>query len=335
MFVKIPLHYLRLSVVALFVVALQSCGPGKPGIYKGAQIPGGMQSKMHGLDNDLLEALKANNNDKLEGMMSSELIAAGHERMRTAEQISYHMQTGDYVLSKEYYIVNQTRGLDTLRERNEGVNNFDLIYERTAPEMYYVFFTPKTPQKWQVTALFCKLSYGWKLCDLELNLSADNGLTAPQLMAQAKKQFDQGEWLEGLNSAGMAEDCLRPYTKMKYLSEDEITNYYNQTAFKTFVKNQHMPVTVGQVNTRPLIIRVLLERNAEGAFPNINYLTKLDLNDTKALAKENEEVGKVIGSVFKGVDKNRKYIYYTIYHDKGNGHANPKEHTDMRQVLKS
>lgn len=335
MFVKNPPNFVRLAVVALFAVALQSCGPGKPGVYKGAQIPNGARNKMHGLTDDLLAALKVNNNDKLEGMMSSEMIAGGHERMRTTEQISYHMQTGDYVLSKEYYIVNQSRGLDTIKERNEGVNNFNLIYERTAPEMYYAFFTPKSPQKWQITALFCKLSYGWKLCDLELNLSADNGLTAPQLMARAKEQFNQGEWLEGLNSASMAEDCLSPYTKMKYLCEDEIANYYSQTAFKTFVQKQHMPVTVGQVATRPLIIRVLLERNAEGAFPNINYLTKLDLNDTRALAKENEEVGKVIGSVFKGVDKDRKYIYYTIYHDKGNGHANPKEHTDMRQVIKS
>jgi hypothetical protein len=319
-----------------FILLLQACSPAKPGIYKNDQIPSGTRSKLHDLNADLLSALKTNIPQTLEMMMSQELIDDRHERLTTTEQISIRMKTGDYSLMSEYYIVNQPgldKGKNIIHERDLGINNFDLTFNRGAHEMYIALFTAKTaPQKWMITATYHKYDYGWKVDKLEINPYAENGKTAPELMEQAKEQLKNGYWLDASNTASFAVNCLRPYSYWNYVAEPAIYKF-NTDALMQVMAHYKLPLLMKDVPTHPRIWRIRVERTPEGSFPNVNYISNIKLYDKEALKKENDVVGKAIGNVMTGIDKDKKYIYYTIYNETPKG-VPYNDHYDLKQTLK-
>lgn len=318
--------------VFCLMAVLLSCTP-KQGVYKNGEIPSGTSSKLHDLNTELLSALKDDHPEHLENLVSKELIDNRAERISLATQINIQVKKADYSLLSEYYIVNRyLNGKDTIRERKQGINNFDLTIYDAAQEIYVALFTPKTAmQKFLITAIYYKYDYGWKVGRLEMNPYAENGRTAPELMQQAKEQLKNGHWLDASNTASYAINCLRPYTNWKYTNEDAIY-HFNGDALSVLISHYKLPIPITDIATHPRIWRVRIERNSEGSFPNINYISTIKLTDTMALKKENEAIGKVIGKVFNGIDKDKKYIYYTIYNETSKG-VPFRDHYDLRQTL--
>jgi transcriptional regulator of met regulon len=325
-------HTTLLSTLCL-VLLFQCCQPPKPGIYKNKSIPSGISSALHSINADLLAALKANNADGLELLSSQDFIDDRVQRMHIAEQISIRMRTGNYSLLYEYYIYNKVpTGMVEIHERDLGINNFDLKFNRGAKQMYVAFFTAKTAvQKWLITAYYYKYDYGWKIGSLELNPYAENGKTAPELKQYATVLLKKGYRLDASNTASLAVNCLRPCANWKYVDEEAIHSYNGQL-LDTLTHYYLTPIIVPDVPTHPRIWRVTLERTPEGTFPNLNYVSTINLLDTVALKKENNAVCKNIGKVFKGIDKEKKYIYYTIYNKTKKG-IPVQDHYDLRQKL--
>ncbi|MES2274666.1 MAG: hypothetical protein V4592_01505 [Bacteroidota bacterium] len=331
-----PSALLRSALFLCLMIMIQACtAPSKPGIYKNNLIPSGTRDKMHDLTTNLIGALKTNTTDELEQLMSQDLIDDRPARMAICEQISIRMKDADYSLMSEYYLVNPPNinaGTHTIKERDLGINNFDLTFSGSARETYVALITPKSAmQKWLITAIYHKYDYGWKVAKLEINPYAENGRTAPELIEQAKEQAKNGYWLDASNSASYAERCLRPYTTWKYVAEDSIYRY-NGEALKVVMSHYKLPLTITEVPTHPRIWRIRVERTKDGAFPNVNYLSTIKLYDTVALKKENELVGKAIGHVMAGIDKDKKYIYYTIYNETEKG-IPYRDHYDLKQKL--
>jgi hypothetical protein len=51
----------------------------------------------------------------------------------------------------------------------------------------------------------------------------------------------------------------------------------------------------------------------------VEYLTSIDLNDTVRTKVENELIHQSIGHIFKGIDKDKRYLYYKAYNEMPNG----------------
>lgn len=115
------------------------------------------------------------------------------------------------------------------------------------------------------------------------------------------------------------------------MDEDAIYKF-NTEALTTVMAHYKLPLAIQQIPTHPRIWRIRIERTQEGAFPNVNYISTIKLTDTIALKKENEAISKVIGEIFTGIDKNKKYIYYTIYNETLKG-IPFRDHYDLRQKL--
>lgn len=324
------------------ILFLQACKPPQPGVYKNDQIPSGTASKLHDINTELLSALKLNDIERLENVMSPDMIT-DRERLSTSERISNHMKEADYSLMAEYYIVKDTtvtpkgknapdKHAGIIQERDLGINNFNLPYTAPTGESYIALFTPKSaPQKWLITAIYDKFSYGWKLSVLQFNPYAENGRTPAELIEQAKAQLKKKYYLDASNTASFAKNCLDPATGWKYVAEDTIIAF-NALALDSVMAHYKLPLTVKLLPTQPRIWRITIERTPEGAFPNVNYISKINLLDTAALKKENEAFGKVIGNVMNGIDKDKKYIYYTIYNETPKG-VMFIDHYDLKQAL--
>lgn len=336
-----PAHYtfFYLSAFLFFIMLLPACNTSqKPGIYKGNQIASGTRDKLHKLNDELLAALKINNPEGIELLMSQEMIDNRHERLVTTEEISIRMKTADYSLMSEYYIVNPpkaTSATSIIKERDMGINNFDLTFAKAtdANEMYVALFTAKKAmQKWLITAIYNKYNYGWKVNKLEVQPYAENGLTAPELMEKAKEQIKNGYWLDGSNTASFAVNCLRPYSNWKYVKEEDIY-HFNFDALEVVKSHYKLPILITSIPTHPRIWRIRIERTPDGSFPNVNVLSKINLLDTVALKKENEAIRQSIGGVMAGIDKDKKYIYYTTYNETKQG-VPVTDHYDFVQKLK-
>lgn len=321
-------------LAAGITVLLQSCGPDKPGVYRNEQIPSRTASKLHDLNASLLSALKANDPEGLENLMSTEMIA-NRDRLTTSEHASNHMKDADYSLMLEYLVVNDPILPDSgiIKERNMGVNNFNYLYSKAQHETYIAFFTPKNaPQKWLITATYNKLDYGWKITSLEFNPYAENGRTAPELVKQAANFFQKGYWTDTYITSTSAINCIKPADNWTYVNEGAIQKF-SSMALEQAMQKYKFPLFITQVPTKPRIWHMLIEKNKEGSFPNISYISSIKISDTVSIKKENEAVGKVIGEVMPGIDKNNKYIYYSIYNASANGSAYNTGHFDIRQKL--
>jgi len=329
---KPSLHFV-LSLLFITTM-LSSCTKNKPGIYKDDLIPPGTKSQLHSLDDELLDALKKNIPEGLEQLMSQQYIddRAGH--MKVCEEISIRMKQADYSLMREYYIYNRVAaGTDTIKERGLGAGDYDLALSRGTKEMYVAFFTPKTaPQKWLITAYIYKYDYGWKVNNLEIEPYAENGKTAAELIQQSKNLAAKNYWLDASNAASYALNCIRPSGCWKYVNEMDFI-HSNKDALMAVMAHCKLPIIVNGLPTQPHIWRITIERTPEGAFPNINYTSTIKLYDTDALKKENDALQKMIGKLIPGVDKDKKYIYYTAYNKNAAGTIPVQDHHDFQQKL--
>jgi uncharacterized pyridoxamine 5'-phosphate oxidase family protein len=92
-------------------------------------------------------------------------------------------------------------------------------------------------------------------------------------------------------------------------------------------------LTIEQVKTKPQIFNVHPQRVAEGSFPMIRYYSKIELQDTIKLKNENLEIQKVIGDIFKGIDKNNKYIFYWAFDEIPDGTLKNRQHYGFVQEI--
>lgn len=79
----------------------------------------------------------------------------------------------------------------------------------------------------------------------------------------------------------------------------------------------HFPIIVQQIKTKPQIFAInpqlITENSHQGIFPFIKYKSDIPLKDTVALKLENDELQKIVGTIFKGVDQGKDYILYRVF----------------------
>ena len=74
-----------------------------------------------------------------------------------------------------------------------------------------------------------------------------------------------------------------------------------------------LPMTLENIKRKPKIFKVYQQVTKDGFFPMVSYLTNINLKDTVALRLENYSVRKEVDSIFTGIDKDKKYIFYWAF----------------------
>jgi hypothetical protein len=291
-----------------------SCKPHEPGTWKNNKIEPGIREDFHKLNDQVMEGLKANDRLKMDGLMSRDLIQ-NSGRLRLIELCSNHLKDGGYSLLDEYYIVNKDKGDKTLESGNEGINNYSLKYTADTREMYVALFIPKNiPNKYLISAIYCKYDYGWKISQLEVNPYTFNGKTAPELFDFAKDMYAKKYLLDALSDIQLARSCVQPCYGWKYPDESEMQDFEAKLV-EQLNKKYVYPFTLTQIPTRPRIFGISTQKTTDGVYPVINYMSTVKLKDVKSLQKENDNVKKVIGKIIPGIDQNKKYVYYDVFNE--------------------
>jgi len=316
-----PLHKLFILFTLIFV--LQSCTEDKPGYWKNEQIKASKREDFHQLNTAVLQDIKDNNLKHLESVMSKELINDKAGMQRRMDHISNYLSTNDYSIFDEYYVINKWKNADTIK-----ANQYSLIYEGVAREMYIVFFLPKTGNnKWMITFVYGKFDYGWKLSQLDVEPYAINGKTAPELFKLAKQEYAYNYFSNAATNMNLASTCLRPNDLWKY-QDDSLIYTFESQALVDASKHYKFPLIINQVATHPRIFHIANQKMQQGTYPMISYLTSVNLKDIVAIKKENEAIKKVIGKLIPGIDKDNDYLIYTAF----NKFPNNRESVDRYEM---
>ncbi len=303
-----------------FIIVFQSCHKqAAPGTYANEQIPSGDASDFHALNKTLFEGFKANSKKNLSAILSQEMIDNA-SNLKDIEMVSNHMKEGDFTMLEEYYIVSKKKGRDTINVTNKGVNNHKIGCTIDQPETYMAFFSQKSiPNGQLVTVTYKKLSYGWKVTDLEIEPYTMNGKTAPELYEFAKAQYAKRYLFDAANIMGEARSCVQPSLNWVYPDNKPMEDFFA----KVLGQANHeygFPYAIGAISTTPKIISVQTYRNNEGVFPQIYYQSQIKLSNTAGLLKENMQVRKALGKLMPGIDKDKKYVFYAVFNKMPNAY---------------
>ncbi len=303
----------------LLIFALQSCSlvPSKPGIWKNEKIAADKRKDFHALNDELLKNIKSGDRSLIENMLSRTLLESNYKR--PVELIGLRMKEGTYSLYNEYYMVNDIKD-NTFK--SPGTDSLDIDYSAVAKEMYIAFLLPKEPEnKYMITIVYGKFDYGWKVDKLEIAKYSENGKNTAELYNEARRQYAKNYFINAANYMAMARDCAEPSDELKSLFNKDMHIFY-QNLVNELNKRYKYPLTITGVATKPKIFRIENQNINGGTYPAVCYLSSIDLKDTVALKKENNEVKRVIGSIIPGIDKDKKYMLYNMYNQKPNPNAN-------------
>ncbi|GAA4931224.1 hypothetical protein [Mucilaginibacter defluvii] len=306
------------TVVALLIIAAvtQSCKHQAPGFFKNEKITADDRQHFHELNADLIKAMRVDDKQTLENMLSKELLDDPATK-RDIELVANRLKVDtSYSVLNEYYVVNKYNDRDTILADNNGINAYDLIYPAFAEEMYMAFLIPaKGANKEMITIMYANYDYGWRLCKIDVGPYTINNKTAPQLYSYAKNSYAKGQVVEALNTLALTMICLHPSQVWQYTFEQPMAEIY-ATVGADANKQYPFPYTIKGVATKPQIFGVFNKTTPEGSFPQICYQSKIDLKDTTALKAENLAIRKALPSIMPGVDQNKAYVYYSAYNER-------------------
>ena len=78
-------------------------------------------------------------------------------------------------------------------------------------------------------------------------------------------------------------------------------------------------MTLSSIETKPQLFRIFPQVMKDGFFPMVYYRTDINLKDTISLKLENLKIRKVVDSIFTGIDKGKKFIFYWAFNEMPDG----------------
>jgi len=306
----------KLLALVCLVFSLQACSPPKPGVYKDDQISSGQRSDFHELNKTALNYIKANSLKELQLMMSKEMIDnPGNEHM--VELMSNRLTDNPYDIVEEYYVVSKHKAKlnDSLPASGTDVNRHSLKYDTSATETYCVFLAPKqSDNKYLISLVYAKLSYGWKITQMDLAQYTANGKTGPELVQLAKEEYDKKYLVNAVNNMSLAMKCLNPSVVWEYPDTKATGDFYSQVLDEANKKVRY-PLILSQLPTRPMVLSISMQRNDTWSAPAIWYMTHISIKDTNEVKKENLQIRKALRKLLPGIDKDNKYVLYDAFNE--------------------
>lgn len=256
--------------------------------------------------------LKAKDFINLKLLMSKDLID-DKATEKTADVVGNYLTDNDFSVMDEYYIVNGKKVDDTLTVSGTGENAYNIKYPGVTKETYIAFYIPKKGEnKYMITTIYGKYSYGWKLSDMEVSPYTVNGKTAPELYKFAKEEYDKKYIVNAYNNLALAASCLKPSPVWKYPNESDISDFYSKVTNEANQKYRY-PMTLSELPARPMVLSMYTKTTDAGTYPLIMYMTHLNISDTNAVKAENMQVKKALAKTMPGIDKDIKYVYYEAF----------------------
>lgn len=274
------------------------------------------------LNDKIVEALNENNSEKLQTVFSDQLkIKTKNELSNFVNIVHSSFESKKYKLLDEYLANDSgigTTGIALKGTSNE--NDYSIHYPITTNETYISLITNNNASnKILLTCMYGKYGNDWKLNVLRIGDYSFFGNTAIDFYKQAKINYEKGNIIDATNDILMMQQTFQPsdnffqYQKLAEMKE------YGQKLLAEANTKFALPKKIEEISSKPQIFSVGPKAMEEGVFPMVTYITSINLKDSLALKIENDGIKKIIVSLFPGIEKGKKYVFFQAYNDIPNG----------------
>ena len=301
---------LNFILSSLLLVLLTSCSPSET--KKDNQIDPQIKKQIHILNERIIEGFVENKPEKVLTLCSDKLLGKREDIKVLMQLVSSRLKKQDFKILNEYYQKNASKkNIAVVSSGITSQHDYQIRYESLNKEMYVVigYFKDSADQKC-FTFMYGKTGNNWKLNNLQAGILKIMNKDAIDWYQLAKSDYNKGYLIDAICKTGISTQLLKPANQLwKYRIENEILAFEQKVTKETYTR-YHFPITVSEVNTKPVIFRVYSQNIPEGYFPSILYTTSIDMNDIPKLSRECDEIHSQIGKLFKGITTNNKMILY-------------------------
>lgn len=312
-------HSILFLISIIFVFG--SCKVESNEILKDERIDQNLKSEIEILDKEILKAVITKDIKHLKTIMSNQLIEESTDNLnQIMEQASNMITSSEYQILNQFYIKNSTTGVYNTIQSSEGkLNDFIIQYKALNKDVFISLLIPKDESDdFVIINIYGKYPEGWKLNIIQFGRYKVNGETAPELYLRAKNEYSKGNLIDAANIIYVSSQIAKPSgIYWTYKLENEMKNF-EEKIIKEANEKYSFPLTIQEVETKPQILTIYPKATEEGFFPMVEYLTSIDLKDTIATKSENDQIHDIIGKTFKGIDGNKKYIFYRAFNEISN-----------------
>jgi hypothetical protein len=313
-------NVLHILVTLCVIITLQSCHSGTPGVWVNGDINSDIKKQITELNQKLFKAIMARDTNGVKALLSPKLLQKAGKKLDTLIYTSaQNFQAKDYEVLDEYYTKHHVKGPpDTLLSNKGNISNYMVSYKAMNAEMYTSLLVTKgLPVNGLILVVYGKYGNEWKINVLQIGEYSINNKTAPDYYKMSKEEYDKGNLVDATDLIIITSQLANPAGDFfKYTHEDTM-RIFSATILNEANNRFRFPVVIDQVTTKPQIFSVepqfIGEAGHEGIFPLIKYKSTIKLTDSVALKAENDAIQQVIGSMFKGIDQNKKYILYQAF----------------------
>ena len=310
--------------VIIILFGLQSCQVRTSGNWKDENIDTIIKREIDALDKKLMEAANTNNSTLLEEIMSDELIEFKGDSLKfLTNQLEGLFNNSEIEILNQYYLkVLKINSEVSVSSGNGLINDYVLEFNPLNHEMFVSLnVVTKGLNKYLILSIYGKHPEGWKLNILRFGQYAVNGKTATELYAAARYDYKNGYLVDAAANMYLCSQISQPASVYwRYQRDTEMQEFY-ETILSDYNTQFTFPIVLENIPSHPQIFELTMQEIEDGYYPMIRYHSEIDLKDTVLTRIENDLIHEDIEDVFKGIRKDKKYIYYKAFNEMPNDYV--------------
>jgi hypothetical protein len=313
----------KVIIVLMTLFAWQGCSIGGSGVWKNENIDKDEKEQISMLNDKLYASIIKNDSAAARSLMSDTLLSLTGDFGKLLKDVNSRIKAGSYKILGEYHVRNSNAGIqNTLPSGFSDDNDYTINYLALNEEMYVSLLLPNVDEdenETLITVIYGRHGDEWKINILRFGPYSYFHKTAPEYYKLAKASYDKSFLIDAANYTFIAKQCLRPAGDYFQFQKETEINEFEKTLMKEVYSKYQFPLKLDNIKSKPAIFNIYPEMHSEGFFPMVRYLSVINLDDTTALKIENDKMQSEIGTIFPGIDKEKKFVFYRAFNEMPDG----------------
>jgi hypothetical protein len=307
--------------MVLTALIFQSCHLSTSKFEKDQSIDAATRQEIKNLNDKLFEGITKNDLTTVQSLLSPGLLEKfGNDTNKLINVISSR-QINNYSILDEYSVQASGSKINiVLPSGSTQDNDYTFTFESPNKDSYVsLLLLNNLNNQFLLTAVYGKYKNEWKLNILKFGEYSFLGKTAYDYFIMAKQSAEKSYLIDAVNNILVSIDLLQPSgSYFHFLNEKEIKEFGDSLLQQ--VNNRYkFPMTLSGIKTQPQLFRIFPQVMEDGFFPMVYYRTGINLKDTTSLKLEKLKIRKVVDSIFTGIDKDKKFIFYWAFNEMPDG----------------
>lgn len=305
-----------LGTLSLFLLLISSCTDRKQGVFQNDEIDPKAFAEIATVNEELIDALKANDLQNLKKLMSTDLAEASSESLSAfTKQTSSSIKQASHNLLEAYHIIDPPVDKPLILQSSDtGSLGFHITFKPFMPESMVVLLIATNDQnKHLITAFYAKFDNTWLLTTLQFGRYTIGNKTAPALFLEANELKQNNKIIPAINRMTLAYACAQPAGDLLVYNTQHQMDALNQVLTEIAQEKYPLPMKVDELPTKPEIFKLSPQLVEDEICTMVRYMTSININDTVALEAENGLMHQQLLNNIPELAHGSSYVFYRAF----------------------